>query len=189
MKRMIKASRYSDKAEHYKSFLKFYASLLIEACDAETPEDFEKIADGLGRVGKYLTTQKTAIKYVVERLDDAASEYLLSANAEEKLPEVKDEIVSYLKGQGYEMTPLTKLPRGFSEAYVIIPANEAMFEDLKRVASDVSKNFGLKPDTGIIGGSWTSYQFNMDGIKFRIGFEDDLDFDPSGKEVSLQLGF
>jgi hypothetical protein len=80
-------------------------------------------------------------------------------------------------------------PKGYSISYLILPADECYFEDLKTVASAVANDFDLKPDTGLIGGSWTSYEFKLYGVSFRIGFERDYEFDPSGKESSLQLYF
>lgn len=174
MKRVVRASKYSDKSNHAKNFLKFYASVLVDACNAETSEDFEDIAAKLGVVGKYIKDSKSAIKYAVEQVDDMASEYLLSAGAESKYPEVRDTIVDYLKGLGCDMLP-TNAPNGYDEAYVIIPSDEATFEDLKTVASAVSHDYGIKPDTGVIGGSWTAYGFKMDGVKFKIGFIGDDD--------------
>lgn len=115
MKRVVRASKYSEKSDHYKRYLKFYASVLVDACNAETDLDFEDIAAKLGLSS--IKNQQFAIKAAVERVDDAASEYLLSANAESKYPEVKDTLVDYLEGLGYAMTPVANPARGFDKSY------------------------------------------------------------------------
>lgn len=189
MKRYVKASKYSDRAEFDLKLIRLYGQALSKVADADTTEAIqEAVSLVLGRsVLKYVQDKPSAIKAIVDDLDSAVSEYLLHSNAEQHKPEVISTIVDYLKGLGYNVTKMQTPPRGADESYVIIPADECVFEDLKIVASAVANDFGLKPDTGIIGGSWTSYQFKMDGVSFRIGFEADKDFDPSGKESSLQF--
>lgn len=189
MKRYVKASKYSDRAERDLKFIGLYGQALSKVADADTTEDIQEAVSLVfgGSALKHLQDKPSAIKAIVDNLGYAVSEYLLESNAEKKRPEVISTIVDYLEGLGYNVTKMQTPPRGADESYVIVPADECVFEDLKTVASAVAKDFGLKPDTGVIGGSWTSYQFKMDGVSFRIGFEDDKDFDPSGKESSLQF--
>ena len=137
----------------------------------------------------YVKTKQEAIEFILDSISDIGSEYLLAQNKESALPQVKSSIIDYLRSLGYNMTQMSNPPRGADDSYVIVPADECTHQDLKTVASAVSKEFGLRPDTGVIGGSWTSYEFKMNGVPFRIGFEDDKDFDPSGRESSLQLYF
>ncbi len=189
MKKYIKSSKYIDRAERDLKSIGLYGQALAKVAEANTPEEIQEAASLVfgGSVLKRLQDKQSAIEAIAYNLDYAVSEYLSNANAEKKKPEVVSTIVAYLKGLGYNVTKMQTPPRGADESYVIIPADECAFEDLETVASEVSTTFGLKPDTGVIGGSWTSYQFNKDGVSFRIGFEEDKDFDPSGKESSLQL--
>lgn len=190
MKRYIKASKHSRYSmDKDLKFIKMYGQALAEVVDAET---LEEIQDALSLVFgksviKHLDDKASAIKAIVDNIGFVTSEYLLTYNAEKKRPEVIETLVDYLKGLGYDVRKMKTAPRGYDDSYVIVPADECDFEDIKTVASAVAHDFGLRPDTGIIGGSWTSYEFKMDGVPFRIGFERDYDFDDSGKESSLQL--
>lgn len=189
MKRIIRASKYSQDADKNLKWLGLYGEALSKLSKATDLDEAKQALSNLGHWGNHVKSIPDAVKGVIDNMGFIASDYLLSTNADKRLPGVRDTIVDYLKGLGYEMTKMKTPPRGSDESYVIIPADECVFEDLKTVASAVSHDFGLKPDTGVIGGSWTSYQFKMDGVAFRIGFEDDRDFDPTGKESSLQLYF
>lgn len=188
MKRCIQASKYSKKADRALRWLSQAGQCLANVASAK--DDFSAVEafNDFYNVG-YVKTKKEAVEFILNSISDIGSEFLLSYSREASLPEVESAVVDYLKSLGYDMAPMSTPPRGADKSYVIIPANECTHEDLKSVASAVSREFGLKPDTGIIGGSWTSYEFKMNGVSFRIGFEDDKDFDPSGRESSLQLYF
>ena len=189
MKKVIKASRYSDKAAKYEKWIGIYADIISNVVAAKDNAEMSAALEDAGKMFSRIPNKPEAIKALVHQLSDVVSDYLLATNADASLPAVRDELINYLKQLGYAMTKLSNPPRGFDEAYVIIPADECNNRDLIKVASAVCKEFGLRPDTGIIGGSWTSYQFHMNGVAFRIGFEPDLDYDPSGDEYSLQLAF
>lgn len=187
MRKVIKASKYSNTASKKLHYLGNVGEVLSRVANAKDEGEVEMAMSDLGGFYSKIFQKDKAIHELVELIDSLASDYLLSNNADKKVPEVRNTIIDYLKGLGYDMTKMSNPPRGYDESYVIIPADECDFEDLKTVASAVAHDFGLRPDTGIIGGSWTSYEFKMDGVAFRIGFEHDKDFDPSGKELSLQF--
>ena len=192
MKKVIKASKYSDEAAKYEKWIGIYADIISNVVAARDNAEMAAALEDAGKMFSRIPNKPEAIKALVRQLSDVVSDYLLATNANASLPAVRDELISYLKQLGYPMIKVRTPGRGFDEAYVILPADECEHEDLKTVASAVSKEFGLRPDTGIIGGSWTSYGFKMNGVAFRIGFEQDLDYldyDPSSKEYSLQLTF
>lgn len=189
MKRVIRASKYSNSAKKQEEWIGKYGEILTDVVNST---DAESLADALSGAGKWFSTisdKKTAIKAIVDQINFVTSEYMLSADAEASLPEVKKLVVDFLKGLGYEMSPISNTGSGIDFAYRLLPVHEADSQDLKETASAVAKNFGIKPDTGVIGGSWTSYQFTLDGVNFRVGFERDYDEDPNGKSLSLQLTF
>ena len=189
MKRVIRASKYSDEILHNEDRIAKYAAILA---DVARSSDSESLATALSSAGgwlKHVNSKKEAIQAIVEILDYAASEYSSYADSEASLPEVKNLVVDFLKGLGYEMSPISNVGPGIDFAYRLLPVHEADWDDLKEAASAVAKNFGIKPDTGVIGGSWTSYQFTLNEVDFRVGFERDYDEDSNGNTSSLQLTF
>lgn len=189
MKRVIRASKYSDEIMHNEDYIGKYAAILVDVVNSTDAESLASALSGAGRWLNNISSKPEAIQAIVQILDHATSEYLSYADAEASLPEVKKLVVDFLKGLGYDMSPISNTGSGIDFAYRLLPVHEADSQDLKEAASAVAKNFGIKPDTGVIGGSWTSYQFTLDGVNFRVGFERDYDEDPNGKSLSLQLTF
>ena len=189
MKRFVSASKYTNESNKTLKWLSNYALVLADVCNAETDEELAQAVSSLGYASKYMLTKPDAVSSIMGSLTSISERYLTSVATGNMFPKVKEDLLVYLRGKNYPMTPISNVVRGFDESYVILPADECEHKDLAKVASAISREFGVKPDTGVIGGSWTSYQFDIGGVKFRIGFERDYDYDPSGKESSLQLSF
>lgn len=194
MKKYVKASKHSVKADKKGKQLSDLGQILFNVASPDYYSDEEAAmytVEELGSMFSYVTNRKEAVHAIVDLINDVASDYLSAQNTHDKMPDVRDYLLDYLRRLGYDAKhhKLNNPPYGADESYVIIPADECTHDDLKTVASAIAKGFGIKPDTGVIGGSWTSYQFKLDGVPFRIGFEEDKDFDPSGRESSLQLYF
>lgn len=171
MKRAI-LSKTGPSRNHLDS-LSEAAKLLSDVAKASSIDEVNDALASGAPLYKKVKSQKAAIKSLLHTISFLGSEYLLEANAEENLPQVRDEIVSFLKESGYPVKKLDNISPRF-EVYVVLPANKATHDDLIKVASALSKEFGIKPDTGIIGGSWTAYNFSYDGVKFKIQYTNDV---------------
>lgn len=190
MKRLItSANTYKDSADKNLRYLGALGEALAKLSNATTPDQIHDALSSLGKWFDNVDNIDDAVKAVIDNIEYVSSEYFKESNSAKNVSKVESMIVDYLKGLGYPMTKMDKPPRGYSISYLILPADECYFEDLKTIAAAVANDFDLKPDTGVIGGSWTSYEFKLYGVSFRIGFERDYEFDPSGKESSLQLYF
>lgn len=194
MKRLIRASKYSDKAVKHEKNIGRWAEILADVVNSTTSEELSAALAPAGKWFSDISTKKEAIKAIVDQIDNTTSDYLIESNADAALPEIRDKLEDFLKlTMGYDFIKLSKPPKGFDEAYVLERFDDATpysaRDSLREAASAVAKFFHIKPDTGIIGGSWTSYEFKLNGVAFRIGFEPDYDEDPTGDTRSLQIGF
>ncbi len=191
MKRMITSSSntYSKDADKYLERLGIYGEALSKLSKAHSLDEIQQAVATLGKWSSTITTMEAALESVMDTIDYLYTDFKKANNASNNFNKVESTLVGYLEGLGYDILKMTTPPRGYSTSYVIIPADECTFEDLRTVAAAVANEFNIRPDTGVIGGSWTSYEFKLHGVTFRIGFERDYDFDTSGKESSLQLYF
>jgi len=172
MKRVIVASRYSDSADKNLKWLGMYGEALGKVAKARSDEEWRDALSGLGLWTNHVKSKHDAVKGLIDNIEFMASEYLAEANSASMLPVVEDDVTSYLKQLGYPMTT-TAPSDGHEVAYLILPSAECDIDDLRRVASAIAKNFNVKPDTGAIGGSWTSYEFDIHGVKFRVELDRD----------------
>lgn len=187
MKRMIKAARtYQQSATRSLSYLSSLADILSRVAVASSPEELQSALSSSGHFLEVLDNKEQAIKALVDNIDYIASDYLIAMKKSQAAPKVEKELVDFLKGLGYEMKPITP-PRGWNKSYRILSIDEAESSDLDDVCRAVIKEFAPTGDGTVLGGSWTSHGYTLDGISFKIGFEEDIDADPTRRERSLQL--
>ena len=189
MKRVIKASKYSRRADKTEKWIGTYASILADVVNATNEEELHSALAGAGSWFERVNSKKEAIKGLVDQLNDVCSEYLINSNANDNVDSVRDSIIDMLESKGYYLQKASIPKKGSDESYVALQADIVEHEDLIDLASIISKEFGIKPNGMRIGGSWTSYPFELNGVRFDVGFEPDYDYDPSGKEYSLQISF
>ena len=183
MKRWIRASKYANEASNIERKIQGAAQALVDIIDSEDDEELAEAKKGLGRFADKLSRSES-IQAAFQILNYLQKEYEEAVSKDTAYPAVEKDIVDYLKSQGYPMTKLDSI----EDAYVIVPADQAEFKDLRKVCQDLQDKFGVKYATGL-SGSWTAHRTQLNGVPFTVGFEPDLDFDPSGQESSLQLIF
>lgn len=189
MKRMIKANNsHQVSAERAKANVAMLAEALARVARADSDEEARDIASGISGLWSDISDQYDAIKTIGGQLTSLIDDYLDSAEHIGIFAVVKDDIINLLQDKGYPMTPVTKSAMGISEAYEIVSMYDATQEDLLDICKLVQDYFDIKSDQPL-GGSWTAYNYEFDGIRFKIGFAPDFDEDPSGNDYSIQLMF
>jgi len=186
MKRYIRANRNEDEMSRRLDDIAECARALADVAEAETDEEILSILKTVVPSAKP-KSKAGAIQSLMHVIEYPVSEYLLAYNRERMRPTVIKDVLACLEDAGLSPEKMQTAPSGYDESYLLVPAEELEWTDLKVAASAVAREFGIKPDTGVIGGSWTSYEFKLEGCPFRIGIAEDLDADPSGKTRSLQF--
>lgn len=185
MKRYIKANKYRTEADKLEQHIALAAQRLADAINATDDSSVKNAAQGLGKFFERLDRSEL-IKALLTELQSMADEYEANLSIDSDYDVVVSDLIKFLKDKGYAMEPSKSGVKGYTESYIIMPADQCEFSDLNDVCNQISKYFDIKWDTPL-GGSWTSHQSEMLGVRFRVGFERDYDFDPSGKEFSLML--
>lgn len=171
MKRIVKASRYTEKIDKNLVKIGKLASMLSEIAYSTTDDEMMDALSQMGSMFSGVSSKKQAIHNITDLLTDVVSDYLIAAKSESSLPRVRDSLIEFLNSKyGFPMDRI-----GSSDSYLIMPAGTARDVDLKLIARAVAHEFGIQPDTGIIGGSWTRYDFVLNGVRFSIGFDMDDD--------------
>ena len=177
MKRYVKAARYREQASQYIKWLAAEAQLLADVCKvADDPQAVLEVVNNGGSLWEKKRAEEGDIVNLIKGLSksvaDLATEYLENDTKDKALPQVKEKTKNDWS----------------SDSYVVVPADEAEFKDLNRICKELTDQFGIKWDTPL-SGSWTGHNGVLDGVNVHVSIERDYEFDPSGKESSIQIYF
>lgn len=189
MKRVIRANKYQEKSNRHLEWIAFLGKKLAEVAEINSPEELPEVAEGLGRKFTQANSKEDLMEWIVEELDWYINEFKSQREKSRELPKVKEELITYIDSAlGFDLYK-TKT-RGDKEAYRIEHPNgtEPSHNEMNQICKALIDAFGVKFDEGL-GGSWTSHSGHLRGVDFRVGFEEDRELDPSGREDSLQLQF
>lgn len=196
MKRVIMAKsieEYSRRVESTLSWAKIAAEDLAKALSSESETEISELAKDLGYGSHLLEDSGSIVDVKINFLKRCIADLTYLANEAESCkassisyPEVVNMLLDFCKKQGCACTKTTN--DWSSDAYVLYPADVAEFSDLNKICKKISNEFGCEWDTPL-GGSWTGHSSELQGISFHISIERDYQYDPSGKEKSIQLYF
>lgn len=184
MKRYVRANKYQDAADKKLNWILHIAEALPKIANASSDAEYADAISNLGLFYKKLSKEQ-AIDAALEQIVYLAEEYKEHSAQSASLPHAKEELLNVCREYGYDPQKLSKCRWG-EEAYRLDA--DAEFGDHHRLCKAIQDKLGVKFDTGL-GGSWTAHSSKFKGIDFTVGFEDDLDLDPTGKTSSLQIYF
>lgn len=188
MKKYIKANKYNEEVAQFASKLEFLADNLARVIRANSEHDLELVKQDLGRMYADLNKDE-CIDAILKNIEYMTEQYRKSSKSVESYPRVEAQLLDFLVSEGYELVELPKSDVG-DKAYRITDEYDSDYtiDDMNGLCRDIQSQFGIKWDTAL-GGSWTSHASTLDGVDFRVGFQRDYDYDPSGDAESLQIVF
>lgn len=184
MKIYVRANKYQKTVDKELQWILHVAESLHKIADAKNDIEYANAIDGLGKFYANLSKEE-ALDAALDQLINLAENYKEHLSQLNMLPYVKEELLNVCRDQGYDPILLSKCRWG-DEAYRLDA--DAEFGDHHRLCKAIQDKLGVKFDTGL-GGSWTAHSSKFEGVDFTVGFEEDLDLDPTGKTQTLQIYF
>lgn len=183
MRRYIRANRYANTTNKELDWLSYLGRNLADICEAQSPEEVEQILKPMGRMFSAAGSDKAeAIERIIQNLEWHLNEYRRQQSKRDKYPDVESSVLQAAQDFGFSVHRMT------SGSYRLAEPDEADHKTMNEFCLYLKNTLGVRWDTGLYG-SWTAHSGSLDGISVHVGFEEDTEYDPSGRTRSLQLEF
>ena len=183
MRRYIRANRYTDTTNKELDWISYLGRNLADVCEAQTSEEVEQILKPMGRMFSIVGGDKAeAIEAIIQNLEWHLKEYRRQQSKRDKYSDVESRVLQAAQDFGFSIHKMN------SRSYRLADPDEADHRTMNEFCQYLKDTLGVRWDTGLYG-SWTAHSGSLDGISIHVGFESDVEYDPSGRTRTLQLEF